>query len=298
MRQSLPASLALVLLLVPAPAKAQSEYERQVLDILSEVSGFALDQGYAQTRDKLVSALGESESQDHYISFAPGRDYVIVAVCDVDCSDIDLHLYSPAGDEVGADIQPDDVPVIELGNVGGGEHRLEVGMYACSSEPCFYAVGVYVKDGSGGGAPSGGAGAGGEAYVEQVLGILEAFSGLAEERGYTDTGDDWVSALDESESEDQFVKLGGGADYALVAVCDEDCGDMDLAIYDPSGNLVAEDTETDAVPVLEITGARSGEYRIEVRMYQCSSEPCFYAMGLFKRTGKGPAPMEAPLGRR
>jgi hypothetical protein len=298
MRPSLPASLALFLLLVPGTATAQNEYEQQVLDILSEVSGFAMEQGYAQTGDKFVAALEESASGNHYVNLTAGRDYVMVAVCDVDCSDIDLHLYSPDGEEVGADTEPDDVPVIELGHVGGGRHRLEVGMYACSSEPCFYAVGVYVKDGSGGAAPDGGSGAGGGAYVEQVMGILEAFSSVAEDEGYAPTGDDWVSALDEGESEDQLVKLGGGADYALVAVCDEDCGDMDLAIYDPMGDLVAEDTETDAVPVLEIHGARSGEYRVEVRMYQCSSEPCFYAMGLFKRTRKDAVPADVPERRR
>jgi len=293
MKRSVLSALALLAVVAPTAALAQNEYEQQVLDILSEVSSFAIDQGYSQTGDKFVAALGANEAEDHYIDLVDGRDYVIVAVCDVDCSDIDLHLYSPDDDIVGADEEPDDVPVIELAYVGGGRHRLEVGMFTCSQEPCFYAVGVYTKEGSGGGEV-----AGGDAYVEQVRAILDAFSEAVAEQGYTATGEDWVSALGASETEEQVVTLGGGADYAIVAVCDEDCDDMDLAVYDPNGNMVDEDVESDANPVLEINGARSGQYRVEVRMYQCSSEPCYYAMGLYKRVREEWIPVEVPLLRR
>jgi len=274
MIRSLSVALAILSILAPTRALAQNEYEQQVLEILSEVSGFALEQGYSHAGDKIVSSLRASDSEDHFIEFVDGRDYVMVAVCDVDCSDIDLHLYSQSGSQVGEDTETDDVPVIELQNVNGGRYRLEVSMYTCSNEPCFYAVGVYAKSGSGGG---------GEAYIEQVLAILDGVSGVAEDEGYTATGEDWVSSLDASESENQFVTLGGGADYAIIAVCDEDCDDIDLAIYGPSGSVVDEDVETDATPVLEINDARKGEYRVEVRMYGCSSEPCYYAMALYKR---------------
>ena len=73
---------------------------------------------------------------------------------------------------------------------------------------------------------------------------------------------------------------------------------MDMAIYDPSGNLVDEDVEADANPVLEINGARKGRYRIEVRMYQCTTEPCYYAMGLFKNSREQWIPLEVPLKSR
>lgn len=277
--------LALTALLVPATGHAQNEYEQQVLDILAEVSAVAVDQGYTQVGEKFVSALEAGTAQDHYIDFVDGRDYVMVAVCDVDCSDIDLHLYGTNDEMVGSDEEPDDVPVIELGNVAGGTHRLEVGMFSCDSEPCYYAVGVYMRTGSGSGGGVSGGGAGGDAYVDQVLAIMEAFSGVAQDNGYTPTGDRWVGALDAGGTEDQMATLGGGADYAFIGACDEDCTDMDLALYGPSGDMVAEDTEPDANPVLELRGVRGGEHRVEVRMYTCSSEPCYYAVGLFKRTG-------------
>ena len=288
--------IALSLLLLPASVSAQNEYEQQVLDILSEMSGFAMDQGYRQTGDKFVAALNIEEGETQYLDFVGGKDYLIVAVCDVDCSDIDLHLYSPDDEMVASDALPDDSPVLEVGNVDGGRHRLEIGMFACSSQPCYYAVGVYVKDGSGEGTQY--SEGGGDAYIDQVLEMLYAWSDGVAGEGYTATGEEWVSALGSGETEDQSVTLGGGADYVILAVCDEDCGDMDMAIYDPSGNMVDEDVEGDANPVLEISSARKGEYRIEVRMYQCSNEPCYYAMGLFKHSGEQWVPVEVPLKRR
>jgi hypothetical protein len=273
-------------LLLPASLLAQSQYEQQVLDILGTVSSPALDQGYSPARDAIISALPASDTEDQYINLRAGMDYVVVAVCDVDCSDIDLHLYSPSGAQVASDTETDDVPVLQLDGVQGGRYRLEVGMYSCSQEPCFYAVGVYARSGS----------QGGVAYVDQVLAILDAVSEVAEGEGYVATGEDWVSSLRARGSEDQFVTLGTGADYAIIAVCDEDCSDIDLKIYGPSGRLVDEDTQTDASPLLRIDDAQKGEHRIEVSMYQCSTEPCYYAMALYKRVRKEwvPVPMPKP----
>ena len=266
------------------PVSGQNPYEQQVLGILSEVSGFAVERGYSQTGDKFVGALNEDEGESHYVELAAGMDYVIVAVCDQDCADIDLHLFSPGEDLVGQDTEPDKMPVIELGNVGGGTHRLDVGMHNCSNQPCYYAVGVYVKRGSGGPPQGGGQVAGGDAYVEQVRTILERWSAGVAAEGYVATGDEWVSGLGSGESEEHHVTLGGGADYVFMAVCDEDCGDMDMALFDPAGNLVSEDLEDDANPVVSVSGAVGGEYTVQVRVLQCSQEPCYYALGLFKRT--------------
>lgn len=134
--RTLCSGIALSLLLLPATVSAQNPYEQQVPDILSEMSGFAIDQGYRQTDDKFVADLGVEEGETQYLDFVGGKHYLIVAVCDVDCSDIDLHLYSPDGEMVASDELPDDAPVLEVGNVGGGRHRLGIGMFACTSEPC------------------------------------------------------------------------------------------------------------------------------------------------------------------
>ena len=285
------AILAAAAIAAPAPIVGQTAYEEQVLDILSSVSGVALDQGYSAAGGKIVSSLRESQSEDQYLDLVGGLDYVVVAVCDVDCSDIDLRLYDPSGSEVASDTQTDDVPVLELSSVRGGRYRLEVGMYDCDTEPCYYAVGVYSRSASAAPSPP-------TSYVDQVEMLLSTFGEVAEGQGYSATGEQWISSLAASSSEDQFVTLGGGADYAIIAVCDTDCEDMDLAIYGPSGSLVDEDVATDANPVLQVDDASGGRYRVEVRMFQCSNEPCIYGMAVYKRVRQESAPLAPADARR
>ncbi len=91
--------------------------------------------------------INVEEGETQYLDFVRGQDYLIVAVCDVDRSDIDLHLYSTDDEVVASDALPDHTPVLEVGRVDGGRHRLEIGMFACSSQPCHYAVALFKHSG-------------------------------------------------------------------------------------------------------------------------------------------------------
>jgi hypothetical protein len=79
------------------------------------------------------------------------------------------------------------------------------------------------------------------------------------------------------------VNLRGGVSYALVGVCDEDCSDIDLRLYDEDGNLVTSDTQSDSVPYMTVTPRWSAKFRVKVTMIQCSSSPCYYGVGIFGR---------------
>ena len=60
---------------------------------------------------------------------------------------------------------------------------------------------------------------------------------------------------------------------AVSAICDDDCYDIDLFLYDAeTGDLVDSDTMEDAVPV--VIAPYEGNFWIEVMMVGCSLEPC------------------------
>lgn len=61
-----------------------------------------------------------------------------------------------------------------------------------------------------------------------------------------------------------------------MGVCDADCGDLDLALYDENGNLVSEDETTDDVPAVTVEPRWTGPFTLRVDMYQCTEEPCVY----------------------
>lgn len=117
-------------------------------------------------------------------------------------------------------------------------------------------------------------------YEAQILAQLEAVSAALVNAGYTGLlGDGGL--LDHQTHEDYSVNLRAGATYAIVGVCDEDCFDIDLAIYDGYGNLITEDQSEDDAPVVEFTATSGGQFTLRVTMYHCSNNPCYYGVGLY-----------------
>lgn len=71
--------------------------------------------------------------------------------------------------------------------------------------------------------------------------------------------------------------------YALVAVCDDDCDDLDLRVYDAGGREVGRDLASDDEPLVLTRPARSQRYSVAVIMASCDWNPCRYQLGFFQR---------------
>ncbi|NJB84436.1 hypothetical protein GGR26_000181 [Lewinella marina] len=85
-------------------------------------------------------------------------------------------------------------------------------------------------------------------------------------------------SLSEGESAFHDIPLYAGTQYKVFAVCDGDCPDLDLKIYDSKGNLVDDDTLDDYTPILDVNPSSEMTYRAKVIMYDCDVEPCYYAI--------------------
>jgi hypothetical protein len=90
-----------------------------------------------------VDGLGDSESQSFYFEFEAGTSYTVTAVCDTDCSDIDICLWDENDNEIECDEEVDDAPVVTVTPKWTGQFKLEVDMFDCTTEPCYFAVGVF-----------------------------------------------------------------------------------------------------------------------------------------------------------
>jgi uncharacterized membrane protein len=87
--------------------------------------------------------------------------------------------------------------------------------------------------------------------------------------------------LGEGATEDKRITLSGGTSYAVLALCDSDCDDVDLTLLDASGTEVDSDIDTDDFPMVMASPAATSSYTVRVRMYTCSVAPCRYAVGVF-----------------
>jgi hypothetical protein len=99
--------------------------------------------------------------------------------------------------------------------------------------------------------------------------------------GYSLTHDPFIDTLYHNRSHFITMNLRAGTSYGIVGVCDRDCRDLDIALYDDRGNLITSDLGDDDIPSITITPYRTGTYQIRVDMANCQSSLCYYGIGIF-----------------
>lgn len=89
--------------------------------------------------------------------------------------------------------------------------------------------------------------------------------------------------LDEGYGRNHYFTLLQGWEYRVVAVCDDDCDDLDLALYDGSERRVDIDDSSDDWPLVGTSPRLSEQYRLRVDMAGCTLEPCGYSLAVLAR---------------
>lgn len=71
--------------------------------------------------------------------------------------------------------------------------------------------------------------------------------------------------------------------YVVTGVCDYDCDDLDLRLKTAFGTVVDSDYEIGFWPQVSVTPSWSQSYSVEVIMYDCNVQPCYYGIALFEK---------------
>jgi hypothetical protein len=125
---------------------------------------------------------------------------------------------------------------------------------------------------------------GGVNYQQQVLDRLaqvqQAFAG----QGFQQIGQPFAGQLPQGQYLNlPQITLEVGGDYRIVGVCDNDCGDLDLFLYDQNNVLVSQDNLTDAMPIVSVAPQWTGPFTVQAVMHNCTVAPCYYAVVLYGR---------------
>jgi hypothetical protein len=120
-------------------------------------------------------------------------------------------------------------------------------------------------------------------YEAVVRAQLEAIKSVGAGEGYSQAFDDHFDLLGNQASDDYTFELKSGREYFIAAVCDQDCSDLDLKLYDENDNVIAEDALVDDAPIVRVTPRWSGQFRLNVGMYDCGNAPCFYGISVMGR---------------
>ncbi len=97
---------------------------------------------------------------------------------------------------------------------------------------------------------------------------------------------DWVGelrAVGQNRQVEQSYELEANTTYRVVGACDQDCSNMDLELFDPSGAQVGASLLPDDHPYVEITPTVAGTYRAHAWVVSCRARPCYGGLRLLKR---------------
>lgn len=274
---------------VAAAGSAQSQtpqaFVTQLQGYLNQYSGEFLNSGYSTFGAFQTSNLNDDGRGTHTAMLQAGMRYAIVAVCDQDCTDLDLSLSGPGGGSVGSDFAMDDHPTLRFVAPLTGTYTLTVIMATCNRAPCYYGVQLYSAGGGqmvnqpqpiGGGnmAPNA---IGMIALNQQVSGNLTYGGPTWENKPVQAWGFNCVAGMSF-----QMDVLSTWDNYALV--------------FDPMGNVVARDDDTG-----ESLNARinfvcpmAGMYRLGITMYSTSTTPGPYTLQVQGQMVNQPQPLGQP----
>ena len=188
---------------------------------------------YAQNSTHRVEA---NSTNRHTMFLRSGQRATINITGDGD-TDLDIYVFDPSGTEVARDISTDDRETVSFTANRTGNYRVEIrnlGNVWNRYQMFRRATG---SGGGGGGMGGGGGSIGGGRLSRRV----EA-NGTNRHTMYASSGQRIT------------VRLTGDGDT-----------DLDLFVFDPSGNEVARDISTDDNESASFTAQRTGNYRVEVR---------------------------------
>jgi hypothetical protein len=259
-----------VLSLAPAQAAAQSQWEQQVLDQIRTASELFVSEGFAQVGEARTGSLNDETSEDFNLTLEADVSYILVGVCDNDCPDLDLALLDDAGNEIDSDYEKDAFPMVEVTPSRTRSYRVHVYMAECTSEPCFYGVGVFALGATGATA----AGSAGAPSTWNYEGRLEK-------------GD---SQLDDDEYYDTYDFQGSVGDLVVVDLYSSDF-DTWLALVAPSGADTQNDDyqESTTRSRIEKLLDETGEWSVLVTSYEAGETGAYTLSIGVTRTGAAPS---------
>lgn len=249
-------------------AQDDTAFRDQINKFLGFAEQKANELGFTKTHNHFLDRLNPGDTDSITLELDGGKQYMLIGVCDTDCKDLDMRLLDSDGTQVAVDTLDDDLPVLEFAPSRTGKYKIQVKMIQCSNSPCYYGVGAFGKDAID--------------YPGQIrkqLGQLEA--SLSEKAGLIETHDPIIDRIRQGEKDTITVELTKGMVYMLVGVCDQDCVDINIEVFDSRGKQVASDTKVGDTPAVVVEPEKTGTYKIQVSMEKCSNNPCFYGVGVY-----------------
>lgn len=120
-------------------------------------------------------------------------------------------------------------------------------------------------------------------YQQQILQRLGQVEQALVSQGFQQVSQPVTGQLNVGATQNWPLTMSAGYEYRIVGVCDNDCGNIDLVVFDENNVQVAQDVLADATPVAIVAPNWTGAFTAQAVMQHCTVQPCYYALVLYGR---------------
>lgn len=128
-----------------ASAAVAQDYRGHINTQLDLIKLVAARDGYRESHDRTIELVNGGQRPSHSITLRSGSDYIIAAVCDQDCNDVDLEVFDENGRSIGSDADSSDIAMVRISPRWTGSFSVRPHLYQCRIGTCFYGIGVFRK---------------------------------------------------------------------------------------------------------------------------------------------------------
>jgi len=131
----------LAILAMPSAMPGQQRWERQVqARVQRAIDAVATSSPRAVV--KRSGMLNTDEAGSFQTTLAQHTPYAIIAVCDDDCSRLQLTLLTSSGSEIAKERNSESLPTLHFTAETTAVYGIRVVMEGCRWNPCWYAIAV------------------------------------------------------------------------------------------------------------------------------------------------------------
>ena len=120
-------------------------------------------------------------------------------------------------------------------------------------------------------------------WERQVQEQIDEASYPFRQQGFHKVGQTWIDELQQDDDKYITLELNSNYEYIAIGVCDGDCSDLDLILYDGDDVRIANDVGTDVIPILSGSPDTDGDYYLAAVMVDCDADTCAFGVALYAR---------------
>ncbi len=121
-----------------------------------------------------------------------------------------------------------------------------------------------------------------QSYTEVVWSQIQNSWENASDDGYS-MKNYIIGAIKEDEENIWTFYFDANSKYLIRGFCDEDCNDLDLYLFDSDEIEIDSDVEEDDYPIVYFTPTSTGYYKVEISMFTCDADPCYWGLAIFEQ---------------